>query len=120
MIIEAVLENQIIGSLEDIEGAEDYQIIGSRTVPEDGDTKSEDNNSIGVIAVSVGYRSNDNFSLPMLSIPVTLSIYTRTEEDATGVKHETFVSSLASKLSFWHLHGDMMTAKFSSQKFLAG
>lgn len=73
-----------------------------------------------MVAVAVGFRTHDNFSLTPISVPVTIALTTRAEMDATGEAHEKVLEVIADLLSEWHKDGVTMTSALSSGKFFAG
>lgn len=75
MILEGLLEQKIIEQLSSIESLSGTQFIASRSAD-----KTEDADS--VVAVAAGFRQHDSFSLSPVTLPVTLTIVTRVEDDA--------------------------------------
>ena len=72
------------------------------------------------MAVACGFRQNDAFSLSPISMPMSITIMTRSELDPTSEYHDTVVESIADLLSRWHKYGDEMTDALTTEKFLAG
>ena len=121
MLIEKELEAKVVSALEALDGLKDMEIVGARQESSTGIVKGETETSMkGVVAVSVGFRTHDNFSLTPISVPVTIAISTRSEMDATGLTHEMALETIADKLSHWHRYGDAMTEDLSCARFFAG
>lgn len=100
---------------------EGVDVVGSRQPSAVGTVKGENEDGCkAIVAVAVGFRSHDNFSLSPISVPVSIAISTRVEQDATGSVHEQILEAIANQLSQWHKFGDVMTSKLSSSKFFAG
>ena len=120
MIIERQLENAFMSTLSAMSDLSAAQIVGSRTIAAAGQTKSEDSTAPTVVAVACGFRQNDAFSLSPISMPMSITIMTRSELDPTSEYHDTVVESIAALLSRWHKYGDEMTDALTTEKFLAG
>jgi len=120
MILEAQLEQKIVGQLSAISELSSYQILTSRQTVEDGKVIEEDDDKDGVVVVASGFRTNDNFSLPMIDVPVALQIMTRTEFDPTSQLHESVIEKIADKLSYWHKFPSPMTTALTTPKFSVG
>ena len=121
MLMEKELEARIAGALGEIEALSGAEIVGSRQPSASGTVKGEkDQTAKAVVAVAVGFRSHDDFSLTPVSIPVTVAITTRAEMDATGETHEKMLEAVAGLLSDWHRDGGAMTSALSSGKLFAG
>lgn len=89
MLIERQLEEDLIQELRLMPELQNVQVVGSRTIPElETDAKSEDSDKQSVIAVACGFRTHDAFSLSPVSIPVTITIMTRTELDPSSKIHD--------------------------------
>lgn len=73
-----------------------------------------------VVAVAASFRQNDAFSLPMITVPVTVSVVTRVEKDPDKTRHNAVVEKLMDVLSLWHQKPDEFGQKFTTDKFLAG
>jgi len=117
MLIEKELEQRIKAEIETLAALAEYQIVLSR----DCDTiKGERKDATGVVAITAGYRQHDAFSLSPISMPVTISIVTRIEQDRTSAKHEAAVEAVSDWLSACHKDGERMTANLSCGKFFAG
>ena len=119
MILEAELENKLSAEICQLDALSAYQTATSRSVPEDGALKDEEDKT-GVIAIAAGFRSNDAFSLPMITVPVTFQICTRLEADPTGKVHENAVEQIANLLSYWHKYPTQMQAHLEGTKYSAG
>lgn len=120
MLIERQLEDIFIQKLESIPALSDTQIVGSRTVASSGNTKSEDGAKKNVVAVVCGFRQNDAFSLSPITMPMSITIMTRTELDPTSESHDKVVESIVDLLSRWHKFGAEMSEALTTEKFLAG
>ena len=111
----------IVESLGGISSLGDAEIVGSRLPSATGTVKGEnETGQKAVIAVAVGFRSHDSFSLSPISVPVSIAITSRAEMDATGETHERMLEAVANLLSQWHKDGEAMTSALSSDKFFAG
>lgn len=120
MIIERQLENQLIDYLKNRTDLTDVYIVGSRDIAAVGKTKSEAEDKTTIIAVACGFRQNDAFSLSLISMPLSITIMSRTELDPTSQKHDIVVEIIADLLSYWHKYGNVMSEVFVSDKFLPG
>lgn len=96
------------------------QIVGSRTVAPQGETKEEEDTAKTVVAVACGFRQNDAFSLSPITMPLTISILTRVELDTTSEEHDRIVEAIADLLSRWHKYGEEMSQALTTDKFFAG
>ena len=97
------------------------QVVGSRMIPEiETGTKTEESDRQSVIAVACGFRTHDAFSLSPISIPVTITVMTRTELDPSSKVHDQVVEEIADHLSRWHRFGEEMTSALTSDRFFAG
>ena len=121
MLIERTLENDLVNILKTLPELSVAQVVGSRTIPEDEyDTKTEEADKASVIAVVCGFRSQDAFSLSLITINASVTILTRVEMDPSSELHDKIVEAIANKLSYWHKFGNIMTNELSSEKFFAG
>lgn len=120
MLIERQLEDDFISELKSMPELSDSQIVGSREVAEAGETKSEDDSHATIVAVACGFRQNDAFSLSPITMPMTITIMTRTEIDPTSEGHSKVIEAIADLLSNWHKDGNAMTEALSNEKFFAG
>lgn len=121
MILETELENKIIDELSSIGELSACQFIGSRqTTISDEDMITDDESVDTVIAVHTGYRSNDAFSLPTITVPVSIQITTRIEKDKSGQKHERVIEAISDKLSYWHKYSNDFTTQFTLTKMFCG
>ena len=120
MIIERQLENAFMSTLSAMPDLSAAQIVGSRTIAAAGQTKSEDSTAPTIVAVACGFRQNDAFSLSPISMPMSITIMTRSELDPTSEYHDTVVESIADLLSRWHKYGEEMSEALTTEKFLAG
>lgn len=96
------------------------QIVGSRTVAPQGETKEEEDTAKTIVAVACGFRQNDAFSLSPITMPLSISILTRVELDTTSEEHDRIVEAIADLLSRWHKYGDEMSQALTTEKFFAG
>lgn len=96
------------------------QIVGSRTVAPQGETKEEEDTAKTIVAVACGFRQNDAFSLTPITMPLSISILTRVELDTTSEEHDRIVEAIADLLSRWHKYGDEMSQALTTEKFFAG
>jgi len=121
MLIEKEVEGKIITALQGLTQLSAMQIVGARQEASSGMVKGEvESDRSGVIAVSVGYRTHDSFSLTPITLPVAVVITTRAEMDATGALHEQALEAVTNLLSYWHRYGDVMTLALSTDGFFAG
>lgn len=119
MLIERELERRLVEAFS--EGLEDAEVVGSRQPSDVGTVKGErDVAARSVVAVSVGFRTHDAFSLTPISVSATVAVTTRAEMDATGECHEAVLEKIADRLSLWHKDADMMTDALSFDRFFAG
>lgn len=121
MLIEKVLEEALVSELKELDAMKDVEVVGSRIPSAIGIVKGEqDKSAKAVIAVAVGFRTHDNFSLSPISVSASIAITTRAEMDATGSLHEELLDAIAQKLSYWHKNGKAMQEALSSEGFYAG
>lgn len=113
MIFEGKVEKQFINELLKIDELRDANIIGSRQ-----NDKSEDASKFSVIGVSSGFRTHDDFSLPFVVIPFSLTIASRVENDNDERKHDLIVEKIVNLLSRWHKKCDEMREALSNENFL--
>lgn len=96
-------------------------VVCSRRVADEGEVASAgDDDKPCVVGIAAAYRSHDDFSLPMISVAVSVSVASRIERDPTADIHERAAASVASLLSRWHFRPQEMTASLSSELFAAG
>ena len=120
MIIERQLEDAFITTLSAMSELSCAQIVGSRTVAPQGETKEEEDTAKTIVAVACGFRQNDAFSLSPITMPMSISILTRVELDTTSEEHDRIVEAIADLLSRWHKYGDEMSQALTTEKFFAG
>lgn len=121
MILETELENKIIDELSSISDLSSCQFIGSRqTTKSDEDTIADDETADTIIAIHTGYRQNDAFSLPTITVPISIQITTRIEKDKSGQKHEKVIEAVSDKLSYWHRYSNVFTTQFTLTKMFCG
>ncbi len=121
MLIEKELESKVVDALSALDAVGDMEVIGSRQEASTGVVKGEnDTSKSGVLAVAVGFRTHDAFSLTPISVPVSIVISTRAEMDATGAAHERVLEAVADLLSDWHRDGHAMTEALTCGRFFAG
>lgn len=114
MILEAMLEEKLVGELSALPELSGAQIIGSRL-----EQKTESAEAGSVVAVASGFRQNDAFSLSPINVPVTITVVTRVEDDARSSRHNEIVEAVADRLSYWHKFQDDMTEALTTRKFAA-
>lgn len=89
MLIERQLEEDLVQEFRLMPELANAQVVGSRMIPEiETDTKTEESDRQSVIAVACGFRTHDAFSLSPISIPVTITVMTRTELDPSSKVHD--------------------------------
>lgn len=121
MLIEREVEAKLISEIARLPIMAEMEIVGARQPSSEGLVKGEQETSrSGVIAVSTGYRSHDNFSLTPITLNVSVAITTRVEMDATGSRHEEVLEALTELLSMWHRKGEVMSEALSTDRFFAG
>ena len=121
MLIERQLEEDLVQEFQLMPELANAQVVGSRMIPEiETDTKTEQADKQSVVAVACGFRQHDAFSLSPVSIPVTITIMTRTELDPSSKVHDEVVEEVANHLSRWHRFGKEMTTALTSDRFFAG
>lgn len=81
MILESELETKLKIHLSSLDELQKTQVICSRETSQDGELVTEKKDVECVIAVVTSFRQHDSFSLPMVSIPITIQVGTRTELD---------------------------------------
>ncbi len=96
-------------------------VVCSRSVADDGSVATDGNDDAAcVVSVAAAFRSHDDFSLPMLSVTVSVAVATRVERDPTAAMHDGAAAAVAALLSRWHFKPDEMTDALSSAHFAAG
>lgn len=113
MLIEKELELKLSGEFSLMPELSSCQIVGSRL-------GHEETGATSVVAIAAGMRSHDAFSLPMITMPVTVSIVTRAELDSSAEQHEKAVEAVVGKLETWHKDGAAMSEALDSDAFSAG
>lgn len=109
MLIEKAIEANICNAVADLQMT-NAAIRGSRQgVP------VEDENAAVNIAVAVGMRAHDAFSLPTVDIPGTVAVVTRVDMDPSGVSHENALEELLDLFGGWHENGAAMTSDLSTE-----
>jgi len=121
MLMERELEKKITDVLKGMSALADAEVVGSRQPAESGLVKGENETERkSVVAVAVGYRKHDAFTLSPVSVPVTVAITTRVEMDATGLAHEELLEAISDKVSEWHLDANAMSDALTTNGFYAG
>lgn len=114
MLIEQTLEATIATKLAALTALADAEVIASRSPSAAGFVKGEtDTDAKQVIAVSLGLRQHDNFTLPTVNISGSVAISTRAELCPTGAEHETAVEAIAKLFSDWHRDGSSFSTDTS-------
>ncbi len=114
MLIENEIDQIFLSAFEDL-SCDSTQFIAAS-----GADHTEDMDVDSVVVVATAMRSNDAFSLPMISVPVAISIVTRIERDKTREKHNALAEKIVNKLSYWHKFADEFGNTFTTESFLAG
>lgn len=120
MLIERQLEDDFITKLRSLPELSASQVVGSREVAAEGETKTEDDTNATIVAVACGFRQNDAFSLTPITMPISITILTRVELDPTSAGHNDVVDAIVELISRWHNNGNAMTEALSNEKFFAG
>lgn len=120
MLIERQLEDDFITTLKSMPELSASQVVGSREVAADGETKTEDDSHATIVAVACGFRQNDAFSLTPITMSMSITVMTRPELDPTSEEHSQVIEAVADLLSNWHKDGNAMTEALSNRKFFAG
>lgn len=110
MLIEKELEAKLVSAFKNLPQLKDMEVVGARQEVASGIVKGERESACGgVVAVSVGLRTHDAFSLSPITVSVAVVVSTRAEMDATGLQHERAMEAVTDLLSTWHRFGDVMT-----------
>lgn len=120
MLIERQIEDDFMTKLRSLPELSASQVVGSRGVAAAGETKTEDDSHATIVAVACGFRQNDAFSLSPITMPMSVTVMTRTELDPTSEGHSQVIEAVADLLSQWHKDGNAMTEALSNEKFFAG
>lgn len=115
MLLEKILEDQLVSEFDSIPFLGDVQFITSRQ-----DISHTQEIADTVVAVVTGWRSNDAFSLSPVSVPVTISIVSRVENDPNSEKHTHVCEEIINKISYWHKFPQSINTIFESDKFMPG
>ena len=114
MLIETEIDQIFLSAFEDL-SCDSTQFIAAS-----GTDHTEDTDVDSVVVVATAMRSHDAFSLPMINVPVAISIVTRIERDKTREKHNALTEKIVNKLSYWHKFADEFGNTFTTNSFLAG
>ena len=123
MILEQALEKKILDVFRaDTDAANvPAAFVGSRT-PEDAALIKADPADIGtpLVALAVGFRASDAFTLSPITINASVAIVTPVEADPTGAAHEATLEVIAERLADWHLDGTAMASALTVPHFSPG
>lgn len=114
MLIEQEIENAFADEIRGLQ----MENVGVMTSAGSQHVESAEPES--VVAVAASFRQNDAFSLPMITVPVTISVVTRVEKDPGKTRHNAVVEKIMGVLSLWHQRPEVFGGKFTSEQFLAG
>ena len=107
MLIEKEIEAKIVQEFKKLQPLSEMEVVGARQETSSGIVKGEkDVSSGGVVAVSVGLRAHDAFSLSPITVSASVVVSTRAEMDETGLLHEQAMEAVTDLLSRWHRYGD--------------
>lgn len=118
MLIERELERKVGAAFAEVL-PKGTRIALSRAVEDEGEIARGDPGADCLCAVAASFRSHAAFSLPMLSVPVAVTVATPVERDPTGAAHESAVEAVAALLSRWHYQGAEMSEALSTGGFSA-
>lgn len=125
-MIEQALEAKVLAEIKHaIEAFDDklqisVEYIGARQPAAAGYVKAEKDSSADVfIAVAMGFRAHDAFSLPTINISGAVTISTRIEKNKNGAAHEDIMNILAKLFSAYHSDVDSFSETFSDPEFYA-
>jgi len=114
MLIEQTLEATIATKLAELTALAGADIIASRSPAAAGFVKGEtDADAKQVVAVALGLRQHDDFTLPTVNITGSVAVSTRAELCPTGAEHETAVEAVADLFSAWHQNGATFSTDIS-------
>ena len=105
MLREKQIETKIVEAIAALEPLAGAQVVGSRSV-----VTIEESSAPVFVAVALGLRQHDNFTLPTVNMPGVVSITTRSEMDGD---HEAIVEAIAELFTGWHLDAEAMTEALS-------
>lgn len=123
MILEQALEEKILSALKSDANAASVSaaFVGSRAA-EDAALLKADPTDIGspLVALAVGFRASDAFTLSPITINASIAIVTPVEADPTGAAHEAVLEVVAERLAAWHLDGAAMSNALTVPHFSPG
>lgn len=119
MLIEKEVESKIADAIAAL-GIESSLVTASREPAESGRVKGEIDPTKGVIiAVTIGLRANDAFSLPTADLSGSVAVSTRGEMNATGAAHDETMESVVDLLDGWHFDGQAFSQAVSVDRYFA-
>lgn len=119
MLIEKEVESKIADAIAALD-IESSMVTASREPAEAGRVKGEINPTKGVIiAVTLGLRANDAFSLPTADIAGSVAVSTRGEMNATGAAHDETMEKIVDLLDGWHFDGQAFSSAVSVDRYFA-
>lgn len=119
MLIEKEVESKIADAIAAL-GIESSIVTASREPAGAGRVKGEIDPTKGVIiAVTLGLRANDSFSLPTADITGSVAVLTRGEMNATGAAHDETMESVVDLLDGWHFDGQAFSKAVSVDRYFA-
>lgn len=114
MLVEKAIESRITDALKALPSLSSACIIESRGSTAAGIVKgTADPSAPQIVAVALGLRAHDSFSLPTVNISASIALTTRAELCPTGAEHEAALEEIAALLALWHKDGEVMTAALS-------
>lgn len=90
-------------------------VTGYRAVTSRGGVQVEDADDIGTIAIGVGVRQHDAFSLPTVNVSGAVAVATRKEMDLSGARHDAAVDAVIGKLARLHDYPEELAALFAGE-----
>ena len=121
MLVETEIEAKIVTAISAALKGVDVTTIGARQVAAAGLVKGEtDVTTRGIVAVSLGFRTNDAFSLSPISIDGSVAITTTLESDATGELNEKAMEAIANLFQKWHDFPQASQVALSTSAFTFG
>lgn len=119
-----MIESEIEGRLREAFAAalpDGASVVCSRSVADEGSVATDGaDDAPCVVSIAAAFRAHDDFSLPMLSVTVSVAVATRVERDPTAALHEAAAAAVSALLSRWHFKPDEMADALSSERFAAG
>lgn len=119
MLMEQELEAKFVHHFETIQFPASVQVIGSRQPSAAATVKGEYGDASAVLVVTLGFRSNDSFSLPTANVSGKVELSTLIESSANDSIHDAILEMVATELQSLHDLPVIFSQDFSTESFYA-